>query len=65
MKNLTRPENCDRKATYGTHAAASRAVREMKKNGELVNDGEGVLRPYKCNVCNGWHVGRSILTKTR
>ena len=44
--------HCIKKVKYGHIESAQKAVEEMKKKAK------NVLEAYKCNYCDGFHIGR-------
>ena len=50
---------CDWKHAFSTHAAAQRSAKRLyRRKGERAH-------PYKCGVCNRWHVGGNAVLPQR
>ena len=50
-----------KKVAWPSRQTAQQIVRAanktMARNGELVEQSQGVMSAYKCKVCRAWHVG--------
>lgn len=49
-KRRLRRKSCEGKKKFDNQTDAIKTVMRMKSDGESVH-------AYKCNFCNGWHVG--------
>ncbi len=56
-KRHARRKGCEAKQRHPTAAAASAALRQLKRRSEFRG---GVLGVYHCQFCKGWHVGHAM-----
>jgi len=54
------PVFCDHRIRFEGFRQAARALRRRRKR----KDEKAAAAPYRCKICQGWHIGTEALTKT-